>query len=160
MRARLISWWHTRTARERRLLLVMMVLFAVLVAWLGIARPVGDALSRARARHAGAVAAFADARVKADAIGALERNRPKALQAPIASFLAQQARDAGFGNSHVEAAGVGRVNMVIDAVRPPVFFALVATMERRYGLIVDSLTARTNSDATLAVQASLRIRGR
>ncbi|MFS0735847.1 type II secretion system protein GspM [Sphingomonas sp. 1P06PA] len=157
---RLKIWWAGRTLREQRLLLVMAALLAITIAWAGIIRPTDDALADARARHARAVLALGDARAQADAIRLLERRAPPPLGAPIQAFLASQASEAGFTVARIEPLGSSGATLVINAVRAPAFFGWIGQLESRYGLVVDRLVARTNSDATLSVQVDLRGRGR
>ena len=44
-------WWRTRTLREQRLLLALAGIAAIVLAWLLVVRPLGDALSEARERR-------------------------------------------------------------------------------------------------------------
>ena len=159
MNAHLASWWRLRTRREQRLLLVMTALLLAVAVWLLIVRPADRALARARMRHDAAVLMLAHVRGGADMIHRLEAHAPSPIEAPLETFIGQQAVEAGFTGAHV-APGGGTAALSIDAVRPRAFFPWVADMERRHGLVVDNLTARTNSDATLAVQATFRARER
>jgi general secretion pathway protein M len=159
MSAGFLAWWRTRTVREQRMLLVMGVLLAICFAWLAIVRPMDKALARERARHDRAVLARADARAEADAIMAITRGRGTAPAGSIPALVGQRASEAGFTAARIEPEGDGRAAVVIDAVNPRVFFPWAAAIEQRDGLVVDSLSAKANSDATLAVRASFRARG-
>ncbi len=55
----LALWWGARSARERRLLLVMLALAALVLGWLAVVRPLADALDAPKARHGAAVVALA-----------------------------------------------------------------------------------------------------
>jgi general secretion pathway protein M len=153
------SWWRLRTLREQRLLLVAGVLLGAMILWFGILRPLDHALADARKRHARAVLALADARSQADAIRGLQRIPPPSLPAPIQLLVGQLAGDAGFPVARVEPQSARQANIVINAARAPAFFTWIGELERR-GLIVERLSARANSDATLAVEVSLRARNR
>ena len=150
-------WWRTRTLREQRLLLAMSGLAAVVLLWLLVIRPVNDALSEARERHGAAVLALAEARAQATAIGTLQERRPASLGAPLDAILNQSATEAGFPVARVEREGINQATLVIESVRPQAFFAWVNRMEDR-GLIVERLSARTNSDQTLGVEITFRAR--
>ena len=152
------SWWRTRTSREQKLLLAMLGLAALVFAWLLIIRPLGDALSRARERHGDAVLAVAQARAQARAITGLRRTAPAQLTMPLDSLLNQSATEAGFPVTRVEREGVNQATITIQPVRPQAFFAWVSQMEGRNGLIVERLTANTNSDQTLQVTVTFRAR--
>lgn len=158
MTDRLKTWWIGRTPREQRLLLIMAALAAILIAWLLVIRPLGDALSNARERHASAIIALADARGQADAIRQAEGEAPAALGMPLDVLLSQAAAEAGFPIARLERQGSNQATMTIEAVRPQAFFGWLAELESR-GLIVERLTATTNSDQTLGVQFTLRERG-
>jgi len=160
MKQRLLFWWGLRTTREQRLLLVMAALAALVLIWLLVIRPVGDALADARARHGRAVIALAEAQGQADAIARLEHGGPAPPQIPVNLFVGQKASEAGLTLERIEPQGADRVAITIAAVRPQAFFAWASALERQNGLIVDTLSARTNSDRTLAVEASVRARRR
>lgn len=154
----MIGWWHLRSVREQRLLLVMAMLFAGVLLWLSVVRPLAGAFDHAKLRQVAAVAGLAEARAQAGAIAAIERGRAPRPAAPIAAFVTEQAQAAGFGDPHVVPAGGEAAGITLGAVRPQAFFAWIARLEREQGVMVETLNARANSDATLAVQATLRAR--
>ena len=151
-------WWRTRTLREQRLLLAMAGLAIVVFAWLLVVRPLGDARSAAKERHAEAAVALAEARAQADRIAALEKAAPPALTSSVDMLVSQSAAEAGFPLSRIDREGANQATVVIDAVRPQAFFGWVGQMESDRGLIVDRLSATPNSDQTLAVQITFRAR--
>jgi general secretion pathway protein M len=150
------QWWRGRTLREQRLLLAMSVLFAIVLLWLLIVRPVGDALSRARERHADAAQALAEARAQAALIRQLERSAPAALAEPVDALISRSATEAGFPIGRLERQG-NRAAMVLPSVRPQAFFGWLGQMEAR-GLIVERLSATPNTDQTVTVEVTLRAR--
>lgn len=156
----MIGWWRLRSVREQRLLLVMAALFAGVLLWLGVVRPLAGAFDRAKLRQATAATGLADARAQAAAIAAIERGGTPRPTAPIARFVSEQAQAAGFGDPHVVPAGGEGASITLSAVRPQAFFAWIARLEREQGVVVETLNARTNSDRTLAVRATLRPRSR
>lgn len=160
MNQRLRFWWGQRSPREQRLLLAMTALFAIMLAWLLIVRPVGDALADARGRHDRAVIALAEAKGQAEAIAGLERGGPAPPTVPINIFVEQRATEAGFTVERIQPEGGNAVELSVAAVRAQAFFAWAADLERRDGLIVDRLTVRANADKTLAVQIAFRARNR
>lgn len=151
------NWWRTRTGREKRLLLVMSALLALVLVWLFVIRPVGDSLSAARERHAAAVLRLAEARSQAAAIGALAGARTP-LSAPLTTILNASASEAGFPVARAEPEGANRATLVLNAVRPQAFFGWVRQAEQRNDLLVERLSATTNSDQTLSVQITFRTR--
>jgi len=153
----LTSWWRARTLREQRLLLLMLALFALVLGWLLVIRPLGDALDAAQRRHAAAVVALADARVRAEGARRLRSERRDAPPLPVDGLLGRTATEAGFAGARIAADGPARASVAIDAARPQAFFAWVRLLERR-GLIVDTLRARANDDRTLAIEAAFRAR--
>jgi general secretion pathway protein M len=155
----LAAWWRGRSRRERTLLLVLGGLFLLVLLWLLVVRPVGDRLSAARERHGEAVVALAEAKAQAAAIVRLERGRPAALTGAVDGDVAAAASAAGFQLSRIEADGLDRATLAIEAARPQALFAWVAEMETAKGLIVERLTATANSDKSLSVRITLRRRG-
>lgn len=158
MKAQFLSWWGERSLREQRLLLVMLALLAVTILWLGIYRPVQDALSRARERHQDMVVQLGDVRAQADALRAIGKGAAAPLSAPLAMMITQSAAEAGFANAAISAQGERRVSVSIPSARPAPVFAWIAALEGQ-GVIVERLSARANGDPTLAIDLTL-VRGR
>lgn len=158
MTRRLRFWWSLRTVREQRMLLAMAAVIGVVLAWLLIVRPLDDALADARARHARAVLDMAQAHAQADQIALLQRSAPP-VQGPLATAIGARANEAGFAKARVTPDGT-RAAIAIEAAKAPALFGWIADLERRDGLVVDRLSARTNSDATIAVDATIRARSR
>ena len=151
----MIAWWHERSQREQRLLLVMVGLIVLVLGWLLVIRPLSDALDDAQRRHGDAVLALAQAEGRAEAARQLQGERSEPAPLPVEAFLGQTSREAGFAGARIVGQGPARATVTLEAARPQAFFAWVRQMERR-GLVVDGLRARANNDRTLAVEASFR----
>jgi general secretion pathway protein M len=156
MNGGLSLWWVERSARERRLLLIMLALAVIVLGWLLVARPLSDALDAAKTRHAAAVLALGEARAR---LGQSAGPRAAAATVPIDSLIGRTAAEAGFTSARVAGQGPLRASVAIDAARPQALFAWVLRLEQS-GLIVERLRARANSDRTLAAEIALRARGR
>ena len=149
-----MSWWVERSRREQRLIQAMLVLAAIVLGWLLVVRPLTDALDAAKTRHAAAVVALGEARARATP-GAV----PGAPAAgPVDALVARTANEAGFTNARITSQGSARASVAVDAARPQVLFGWVARLEQS-GLVVERLTARTNSDRTVAAELTLAKRG-
>ena len=150
-------WYVVRSRREQRLVLAMALIFAFVFIWLGIARPLNDALVDARARHTEAVIERAEARAQAAALASLRSGgggaRP--LTEPVETLIGRAASQAGFQLSRLQAEPGGAVSIGSEAARPQALFAWVSSLERQ-GVVVATLTASANADRTVAVQASFR----
>ncbi|MDQ3140534.1 MAG: type II secretion system protein M [Pseudomonadota bacterium] len=154
----MIGWWRTRSLREQRLLLAMGALALLLLSWLLVIRPLGDALSSAKERHGAAVVALAEANAQADAIRAAQSGPQVALTEPIDALVSRAATEAGFPIARLERQSASQVTLVLDAVRPQAFFGWIDAQEQASGLIVEQLIATPNTDQTLAVQVTFRAR--
>ncbi|MBX3561410.1 MAG: type II secretion system protein M [Sphingomonas sp.] len=149
-------WWAGRTARERWLLLVMFVLLALVIGWLGIVRPLGNAQTDARLRLETAATALAEARARSAT--AVDTPRPAATaQPPIDALLARTASDAGFANARIDAQGPLRASVTIEAGRPQALFGWIGALEGQ-GVTVEGLRARPNQDRTIQLEANFAIR--
>jgi len=155
----LIDWWKLRSTREQWMLGVMIALLAVVVIWLGILRPITSGLAAARERHAEAVVRLARVESQVSAIRRLERSRPPALEGALDKVIAAAAEEAGFTPGKVEPSGNDRVDVSIASVRPVAFFSWINSLESR-GILVERLSARANSDPTLAVDITFMERRR
>lgn len=149
-----MNWWIERSRREQRLIQVMAALAVIVLGWLLVVRPLLDSLDAAKARHAAAVVALGEARARA-----LPGNAPGAPAAgPVDALVARTANEAGFTNARITSQGSERASVAIDAARPQILFGWAARLEQS-GLRVERLTARTNSDRTVAAELTLRKRG-
>lgn len=151
-------WWQGRTLREQRLLVVMSALTALILGWLLILRPLDDALAAAKERHGAAVLSVAEARAQAAEIERLRKQAGPRQTRPLNALVGDSASAAGFPVKSLEDVGGGAVRLVLESVRPQAFFAWVAQMERQ-GLIAVEMTARPNTDKTLAAEVTFRMRG-
>lgn len=151
------SWWAERSRRERRLLLVMLALAAIVLGWLMVARPLADSLDAAKRRQAAATVALGEARARAARSGGARLAAGPAL--PADSLIGRTATEAGFTSARIASQGPMRASVAIDAARPQALFAWILRLEQS-GLVVERLSARVNSDRTLAAEAGFRARGR
>lgn len=144
-----MSWWASRSPRERVLLGTMLALLALVLAWLLIVRPLSDALDAAKARHNAAAVALGEARARRPSAAA------PAVAGPVDSIAAQTLAQAGFPGARVASQGPGRATINLDAARPQALFGWVGAMERR-GLVVQRLRAQANADRTLSAEIVLQ----
>jgi general secretion pathway protein M len=80
------------------------------------------------------------------------------LGAPVPAFVSQSAGEAGFTLSRTDPVGTNGVAIAIVAAKSPVLFDWLNSLDAR-GIFVSQLTIRTNSDMTIAVDATLNARG-
>jgi general secretion pathway protein M len=151
MKAQFLDWWRGRSVREQRLLLVMFALLAVTILWLGVYRPMQDALSNARERQQQRVIRLGEIRSGVAAVRGMAATN---LSEPLLGVVSQAATEAGFANAAVRPQGDRRVTVSIPSARPAPFLAWIAGLEAR-GIVVERLSARANSDPTLAVEVTL-----
>lgn len=154
-RSAAIGWWAGRTTREQRMLIAMFAVLGSTILWFGIIRPLGDALAAARARHAQAITAEAQARAQADVIAELSRNRPAGLDLPVRVFVPRAATAAGFTVARADAFEPDGVSIVIASARPAAFFTWLSGLQAR-GLVIEALSATPNPDRTVSVQFTVR----
>ncbi len=138
---------------------VMIVLLGLVFLWLAVVAPINAARVQATQRLDSATADAA----RLDAIAADMRHARASASATIAPDLGRAIRDAadagGFTLSRLDAQGPDRFAIGIPAIRSPALFGWLRTLDRQ-GIIVDRITLRTNSDATLSVDGIARARGR
>lgn len=150
------AWWTVRSLREKRLLLVMLALFAGTIVWLGLLRPLGDALSDARRRQANAVVLLGETEARVALVRRLGVNGAT-ISDPLDTVIRARADQAGFVLASVNLRDAGRVRVTIAQARPAALFAWVAELEQS-GLLVEALNATDNGDRTVAVDLTLRAR--
>ncbi len=152
-------WWSGRSTREQWLLGVMIALFALLLFWLIVLRPIDAARAGAIARLDTASAASGRVNAATDAIRTARQSGAPTLSGTLPVAVGQAAESAGFTLARLDAQGADRVTISIATARSPALFAWLGALARQ-GIVVEKLTLRTNSDATLGVEGVLRVRGR
>jgi general secretion pathway protein M len=152
-------WWSGRSTREQGLLGVMVVLFGLLLFWALIIRPIDAARLAAIQRLDAATLASGRVSAAAESIRDARRTAPPTLSATLPVAVGQAAETAGFTMARLDAQGADRVTIAISTARSPALFAWFAVLSKQ-GVVVDRVTLRTNSDATLAVEGVLRVQGR
>lgn len=131
---------------------------ALVLLWLLVVRPLGDALSDAKSRHGDAIVALAETRAQVASIRAAEgRDSPQVVGA-VDALVSQAATEAGFPVTRLDRHSGTQATLVMESIRAQAFFAWVNQMETGRGLVVDRMTATTNSDQTLAVQITFSAR--
>jgi general secretion pathway protein M len=150
------TWFATRSLRERRLLLVMAALAAITLVWAGIVRPVRDALSAARERHAAAAVRLGETRTAIDSIRTVRALRAQPLAGALQDVVRAEADQAGFALETLEPQGTQRVRTTIRSARPGALTTWLARLER-IGILVETATLRDNGDRTVGVDLLLKV---
>jgi general secretion pathway protein M len=158
MIAQFLNWWGERSAREQWMLGVMTAAVVAFLMWFAVLMPLASGLERARARHNQAVEDLATVRDKAAALKAILAKPMLPLGAPVPAFVSQSAGDAGFIQSRTDPVGTNGAAITIVAAKSPALFDWLNSLDAR-GIFVSQLTIRTNSDMTIAVDATLNARG-
>lgn len=153
------TWWTELSARERVLVAIMGVLIAIVIVWLGIARPVESALDNARTRQAEALDRNVAIRAKVKALQTIPARRASSAAGPLDQTVGQSAGEEGFTLERTQAQGEGRVEIAIASARPTALFGWLAKLEAQ-GVVVDTLTVQPAPTAgTISVRAVLKRAG-
>ena len=153
------AWWSGRSDRERSMLGVMFGLMAVLVFWFALVRPIDDARERGELRLAAATADAGRIAAISEGIRRARASTPPVLAVPLPAAVGQAAEASGFTLSRLDPLSGDQVTIAISTARGPALFKWLGVLDNQ-GIIVDKLTLRPNSDATLAVEGVLRVRSR
>ncbi len=154
-----LLWWSGRSERERIMLAVMGALIVVLLFWLALVRPIDAAKARAVQRLDVATLAAGKVAAVADRVRQSRAQPAPALSSALPATVGKAAEGAGFTLARLDPQGPDRVTISISTARAPALFGWLAQLGRQ-GVIVERITLRTNSDATLAVEGTLRVRAR
>lgn len=150
------DWWRGLTLRERRLIAVMLALIAVVVLWLGIVRPIGDARARARADHLIAVDRAGRIEAAVAALRGAAATVPPPLEATLDQVVSQSAGEAGFTLDSSAIEGNDRVAIAIAAARPAALFAWLDTLEAR-GIVVETVTVTPVANNAVGARLLLKV---
>jgi general secretion pathway protein M len=152
------NWWGERSPREQWMLSLMVTTIAAFLVWFAVLMPLAKGLERARTRHNQAVVDLTTVRGKAAALKAIRAKPAPLLGAPLPTFISQSGGEAGFTLSRADPVGTNGVAISIVAAKSPALFDWLNSLDAR-GIFVSGLTIRTNSDMTIAVDATLNARG-
>lgn len=152
------AWWIGRSLREKRLILVMLALIAIVIVWLGILRPVTDGLADAKAAHLAAVDRAASVEAGVALLQASEAPAV-ASEGSLDQLIAQRAAEAGFTLDSNTPAGADSVSIAIGTARAPALLAWLGSLEQS-GLVVDAVTVQPGPNRTVSARATLRRPGR
>ena len=153
----MIAWFHARSLREKRLLVIMVALLGLTIIWLGLLRPLGDALSSERQRHADAVVRLGETQARVDALRQIGRQRTAPLSGSFADTVRARAAEAGFSVATLDEDGPGRVRVGIAGARPAALVPWLARLEAG-GILVDAATLTDKGDRSVGVQLTLKAR--
>lgn len=153
MMDRMTDWWRGRSQREQILLGTMIALFIVVLGWLAVLRPLDAGLARAREDNATALARLE--RVRSDAL-ALKSGKAFATDT-AQSIVSRSANEAGFTPTRLDPQAEGRVIVGLASAKPVALTRWLQALDAQ-GVFVEQIGLRPNSDATLAVDATLRAR--
>ncbi len=149
------QFYEARSARERRLIQLMLVIALPLLAWLLVVVPLNTAYDSALERHLeavdrnGRVRALADpVRVSRPAIA------PAVGGADLALVVTEAATQAGLTLDSASPAGADTVNIAIAQARPTAAVQWLRDFELR-GIRVEDLRMTPAADGTVAVSARL-----
>ncbi|MET0180873.1 MAG: type II secretion system protein GspM [Novosphingobium sp.] len=160
MIARVRTWYHGLTARERVLVAIAAALAALIVFVFAIVLPLGRAHDAAHVRHR--VAVEASARLLAQ-LAALDAPAPEAarpmLAGPLAQVVAVSADNAGFVLQTNQPQGNDDAVVAVPTARPSAALAWLDSLAAQ-GIVVDNLTMTPTADGGVAVNATLRRVGR
>lgn len=156
MTAQALIWWAGRSPRERVLLGVMAALLAAVLVWL-IFVAFANARDRAVLRLDTAVTDMGRINAAAAVIRRAQRAGPAPAAGTAVMIIGAAASQTGLALSRIDPQGNDRVGIAIANASSKAVFGWIAGLERR-GYLVDRLTIRTNSDATIAVEGVIRPR--
>lgn len=159
MMERMKAYWIERSPREQWMLGVMFALLALVILWLGVARPLEAARTSARDDLRTATDRNAAIRAKVKLLKGLPRTaQPAGGTMPIDQFVGQSAGEAGLTLERAQPQGNDRMDIAIASVRPVAMMSWIAGLEAQ-GLRVETLSARPSPTAgSISVQAVL-VRG-
>lgn len=155
------SWWSLRAPRERVLLGIMLALSGVVILWLGIYRPVENALRNAALANFEAAERHAAVARKIELLKAGGAG-PAATSSslPVDQIVGQSAGEAGFTLERVQARGADRVDIAIASARSTALLGWIAALEGQ-GVAVERATiSPSGATGTVSAQISFKRAGR
>ncbi|MEQ1510387.1 MAG: type II secretion system protein GspM [Sphingopyxis sp.] len=152
------NWWTSHSLRDRWVIGLIAITTIIVVAWLGLWRPLSDALDGARESHAIAVERHAAIAARVREYEALRQGGPQRT-APSSGrldlILSQSAAEQGFVLSRNDAMGEDQSAIAIPSATAPALLNWLGALEGQ-AILATELAIRPNANGTVALTATMR----
>lgn len=152
---RAYQWWDRRTVREQHMLMLMVLIAAFVIVWLGVVRPAILWREAAAAERTAAETDLADVRVDLERLSRLGPPSSVASEAGgLEPLVRRTAETSGLEISMAMDAS-GGLGFKIASGASSAVFGWLAALQTDHGVDVRTLSVVKNMDATLQVEGSL-----
>ncbi|MEP2103698.1 MAG: type II secretion system protein GspM [Parasphingorhabdus sp.] len=149
------NWFHALSPREKILIGVGGVLFALVVGYYAVIATFMSAFDSAEQRYQEAVDGQVRIEAKVDALTAPADKTVKPVTGPLDVFISQNAGEAGFAVGRLDPQTNGTVKLAISSAKPTALFGWLAMLERR-GIAVEELAVNAGPNETVTATLILR----
>lgn len=159
MMNRLSLWWADHSLRDRWAIGVLAMATLIVIGWLGVWRPLSDALDKAGEAHDQAIERHAAITARVAELQSLRQRGGRPPDAPtgrIDLVIAQSAAERGFTLSRNDAVGDSATTLAIASASAPALFGWLGQLEEQ-GIVASELTIRPNGNGTVALTAQMRV---
>jgi general secretion pathway protein M len=148
------DWFHGRTQREQRLVLLMLAIAAPVLAWLLVVRPLSAAYDEAMQDHLAAIDRHGRVLALAEAAKATPARRIKANEADLQLIVTQAATQAGITLKAATPNGPNVVDVTVAGGRATALGQWLAQFEAQ-GIAIRQMTMTPLPDGTVNMSARL-----
>lgn len=152
-------WWNGRMPREKLLLAVMGLLLAGVVLWLGVYRPVENALYNAALANMEAAQRHASVLSKIDFLKASPKAARAGSSLPVEQIVGQSAGETGFSLDRVQAQGADRIEIAIASARSTALMGWIAALEAQGVSVERAAISPSGGTGTVSAQITFRRTG-
>lgn len=147
------SWWENHSEGERRFMTVLGLIILIVFAWLGVWRPIDNALADGWERQGAALDRYASVRAKVHELKQRPAQRAQGARVPVDQLIGQSAAEAGFTLDRATSQGEGRMSVNIASARVGPLLRWISTLERA-GITVQTISIVPGAtEGTVAMQA-------
>ena len=150
----LLTWYRARSARERRLLLLMLCIALPVLAWLLVWRPVDSALTAAWDRHAEAVERHGQVMAVVEALEGTTRPAASTTGGPLNAVAGEAAARVGLTLASAAPHGPDRASVSVAAGDPRTMLTWLRGLEEQ-GVVVSDLRMTPSADGSVTLTAVL-----
>ena len=147
--------WDGRTVREQRMLMLMALIAAAVVVWLGVIRPTMAWREAAAAERVQAEADLLEVREGLIRLARLQSPKPVAVDAGGLEPLARRTAETAGLELTTSMDSSGGLAFRISSGSSAAVFGWLAALQADHGVDVRTLGVVENTDATLQVEGSL-----
>jgi len=147
------NWWVNHSENEQRFMVALALIAGLVFIWLGVWRPVNNALASGWERQGASLDRYATVRAKVAELRKRPATSAQENRVPIDQLIGQSAAEAGFTLDRATLQGAGRMSVNIATAKVGPLMQWIAGLEKN-GISVQTIAIIPGAaEGTVSMQA-------